>query len=123
MKEFDTLWELVKHLRQECPWDKEQTFETAKEHVVEEAQEIKEAIEKKDWSNLNEELGDTLFNILFVALLAEEAGHFDLKKVLADNHEKMVRRHPHVFGEIKASTPEEAMAAFLKAKAEEKEDK
>ena len=120
MKEFDELWQLVKTLRVECPWDREQDFDSSKKHVMEEAQEVVEAIEKKDWPNLCEEVGDTLFNLMFVCQLAEEAGHFSLKEVLAGNHEKMVRRHPHVFGDIKASTPEEAMKAFLDAKSKEK---
>jgi len=120
MKQFEELWELVKYLRVQCPWDKEQTFDTAKDHMMEEAKEVKEAIVKEDWPNLCEELGDTLFNLLFVCQLAEEAGHFDLKKMLEDIHEKMVRRHPHVFGDIKASSPEEAMKAFLEAKKKEK---
>jgi ATP diphosphatase len=120
MKEFEDLWALVKHLRVKCPWDKKQTFDTAKEHLIEEVIEAKEAIEKKDWPNLKEEIGDTLFNLLFLCMLAEEEDLFSLKEVLEENHEKMVRRHPHVFGDIKASTPEEALAAFMKAKAEEK---
>jgi len=122
MKSFEKLWALVKHLRVECPWDKEQTFDSSKEHCLEEATELKEAIEKKDWPNLCEEIGDTLFNLLFLCQLAEEEKLFTLEDVLQGNHKKMVGRHPHVFGDVKANTKEEALKAFLDAKEKEKND-
>lgn len=120
MKEFDELWELVKTLRVECPWDREQDFDSVKNHAVEEATEAKEAIEKKDWPNLCEEVGDTLFNLLFLCQLAEEAGYFTVQDVLKGSNKKMVGRHPHVFGDVKAATPDEALQAFLDAKKKEK---
>ncbi len=122
MKECDDLYTLVKHLRTRCPWDKEQDFQSMRKNVREEAEELCEAITKEDWANVCEELGDTFFNLLFVANLAEEAGHFTLKDALNGSHEKMVRRHPHVFGDIIADTPEAALKAFLDAKNKEKSD-
>ena len=123
LKAFERLLVIMDELREKCPWDKKQTFDSAKRYTVEEATEALEAIEKKDWNNLKEELGDTLFNILFLCQLAEEEGLFTVRDVLEYNHQKMVGRHPHVFGDVKASTPEEALAAFLKAKEEEKKKK
>lgn len=104
-----------------CPWDQEQTFQSFRHCLVEEAREAVLAIERGDWENLEEELGDTLFNLVFLINLAEEQGHFTLEQVIAGSLEKMIRRHPHVFGDQPAATAEEAAARFYLAKAQEKQ--
>ena len=91
------LAEIISILRRECPWDKVQTHETLRKGMIEEAYEVVEAINNKDMPNLREELGDVLLQVVFHAQLAEEAGKFDLKDVINEECEKMLRRHPHVF--------------------------
>ncbi|MFC1856088.1 nucleoside triphosphate pyrophosphohydrolase [Thermodesulfobacteriota bacterium] len=98
-RDFKDLKEIVTHLRGEngCPWDKEQDEHSIKNYLLEETYEIIEAIEKNDYENLKEELGDTLFEILFLADIADEKGHFDIYDSINCAYEKFVRRHPHVF--------------------------
>ncbi len=115
------LLELVRTLRGPggCAWDREQTYQSFRYCLVEEAREAVLAIERGDFQNLKEELGDTLFNLCFLVNLAEEDGHFTLDEVIEGSLEKMIRRHPHVFGDEVASTGAEAKAAFYRAKAQE----
>ncbi len=84
-----------------CPWDLEQTFETIAPYTIEEAYEVADAIARNDISDLREELGDLLFQVIFHSRIAEEAGHFSVQDVTADITAKMLRRHPHVFGTVK----------------------
>ena len=97
-KAFKDLHAVSKTLRQECPWDNRETIESFAQYLKEEADEVLEAIEKKDYFSLKEELGDLLWNILFITNIAEEQGLFNLKEVLENVKEKMIRRHPHVYG-------------------------
>jgi MazG family protein len=94
------LQELAERLRRECPWDREQTTRTIVPHTVEEAYEVADAAVAGDNAKLLDELGDLLFQTFFLALLLEEEGAGDLAQVARGIHEKLVRRHPHVFGEI-----------------------
>jgi len=94
------LQELAERLRRECPWDREQTTRTIVPHTVEEAYEVADAAIGGDNAKLLDELGDLLFQTFFLALLLEEEGTGDLAQVARGIHEKLVRRHPHVFGEI-----------------------
>ena len=80
-----------------CPWDREQTFDSIKQHTLEEAYEVFDAIERRAWPELKDELGDLLLQVLFYAQMAAEAGHFDIAAVAAGLNAKLVRRHPHVF--------------------------
>jgi XTP/dITP diphosphohydrolase/tetrapyrrole methylase family protein/MazG family protein/ATP diphosphatase len=98
------LQELTRHLRRECPWDREQTTRTIVPHTVEEAYEVADAAMSDDTDALRGELGDLLFQVYFLALLLEEKGDGDLEKVAREVHEKLVRRHPHVFGDADART-------------------
>lgn len=88
---------LMNRLRAECPWDREQTFETIAPYTIEEAYEVKDAIDRDDMDELKSELGDLLFQVLFHSKLASEAAAFDLDDVVDTLVDKMVRRHPHVF--------------------------
>jgi MazG family protein len=98
------LQELTRHLRRECPWDREQTERTIVPHTVEEAYEVADAALAGDATELHDELGDLLFQVYFLALLLEERGEGDLESVARDVHAKLVRRHPHVFGDAEART-------------------
>jgi ATP diphosphatase len=89
---------LMERLRRDCPWDQVQTHATIAPYTIEEAYEVKEAIDNGDMSELKDELGDLLFQVLFQSQIASETAHFDLDDVAEGLVEKMVRRHPHVFG-------------------------
>jgi len=99
------LQDLTRHLRRECPWDREQTPVTIVPHTLEEAYEVADAALADDAEALHGELGDLLFQVYFLSLLLEERGDGDLESVARSVHEKLVRRHPHVFEEAEARTP------------------
>ena len=98
------LQDLTRRLRRECPWDREQTAKTIVPHTVEEAYEVADAVLAEDDDELRGELGDLLFQVYFLALLLEERGAGDLEAVAREVHAKLVRRHPHVFGDAEART-------------------
>jgi MazG family protein len=103
-----------------CPWDREQTHSTLRTYLIEEAYEVLDAIEKRNSQDLAEELGDLLLQVLFHADLARETGAFDISDVIIGIHDKMVRRHPHVFGDVKAETAGEVLKNWAQLKAKEK---
>ena len=111
--------ELTAILRVECPWDREQTERTIVPHTVEEAYEVAEAALADDPAKLRDELGDLLFQVLFLSRLLEEQGEGDLDAIARGVHEKLVRRHPHVFGEADARTPAHVRARWEAIKAEQ----
>jgi nucleoside triphosphate diphosphatase len=96
---FEELVDIVKKLRVECPWDKEQTNDSIKAATIEEAYEVVESIDNKNYEELKNELGDLLFHIVFHSVMAEEIKEFKLVEVIDSIKEKLIRRHPHVFGE------------------------
>jgi nucleoside triphosphate diphosphatase len=103
-----------------CPWDREQTFDTIKPYTLEETYEVLEAIDNRDWPELTGELGDLLLQVLFYSQMASEEGHFSVDDVLDRLSNKLVDRHPHVFGEVKADTPAEVLRNWEALKGEEK---
>jgi MazG family protein len=103
-----------------CPWDREQTFDTIKPYTLEETYEVLEAIDNRDWHELTGELGDLLLQVLFYSEMAAEEKHFSIDDVLERLSSKLVDRHPHVFGELKADTPAEVLRNWEALKAEEK---
>ena len=119
---FKGLVALQKRLRAAngCPWDREQTHQSLRPFLVEEAYEVLDAMEKGDAEKFAEELGDLLLQIVFHAELAREAGRFDIRDVIHAVHTKMVRRHPHVFGKVKAGTSAEVLKNWEQIKAEER---
>ncbi len=121
---FKELISIVAQLRgpEGCLWDKKQTLSSMVTNIIEEAQEVKEAVQKEDYKNLCEELGDLLMDILMEIQIAHEAGLFDYQEVLTGTIKKFVRRHPHVFGDVNVQTPEEALLLWKKIKKEEKEN-
>jgi MazG family protein len=123
--QFDRLVEIMATLRgpNGCPWDKQQDFNSLKPMLVEEVYEVLEAIENEDFDGLAEELGDLLLHVVFHAHLAKEAGQFDIHTVIEKISDKLVRRHPHVFGSETASTAEEVIKNWEAIKAQEKAEK
>ena len=119
------LLELMARLRDPehgCPWDREQTFATIAPYTIEEAYEVADAIERADPRHLRDELGDLLFQVVFHARMAEERGWFDFASVARAIHEKLVRRHPHVFAGAapRAPAPEELVRVWEEQKAQER---
>jgi ATP diphosphatase len=106
-----------------CPWDLEQTFSTIAPYTLEEAYEVADAIERGDLADLREELGDLLLQVVFHARMAEEQGAFDFGSVVEAITEKLVRRHPHVFGETRGLSPKQVEGLWDRIKAEEKAER
>lgn len=119
---FDRLIEIMSRLRGPggCPWDREQSFETIKPYLLEETYEVMDAIDTRDWRGLSEELGDLLLQPVFFAQMASEAGLFGIADSLDAINEKLVRRHPHIFGDVTAETPADVKRNWDAIKAEEK---
>jgi MazG family protein len=113
------LQRLTERLRRDCPWDREQTAATIVPHTVEEAYEVADAALAGDDAKLLDELGDLLFQVYFLALLLEERGAGDLASVARAVHEKLVRRHPHVFGDVEARTADRVRSNWERIKREQ----
>jgi len=116
---------IVKQLRRDCPWDREQTHESVKHLLIEEAYEVVEAIDTEDWDELPEELGDVFLHVLFHATIAEDDGRFTLADVIQAETDKLVRRHPHVFGDEASpgeETADDVAASWEEIKQQEKDD-
>ncbi|MCR6545339.1 nucleoside triphosphate pyrophosphohydrolase [Dehalobacterium formicoaceticum] len=120
---FTDLVDIMMTLRGEegCPWDKEQTHESIKKYLVEETYEVLDAIDEKDMYKLCEELGDLLLQITFHARMAEENGHFNINDVIKGIVDKMIRRHPHVFGSEDLETSEQVLVKWEEIKDEERD--
>ncbi|MBI5280447.1 MAG: nucleoside triphosphate pyrophosphohydrolase [Candidatus Solibacter usitatus] len=120
---FQRLVEIMARLRAPggCPWDREQTFDSIKPYTLEETYEVLDAIDRRDYRGLAEELGDLMLQVVFYAQMAEEAGHFRISGALDAVNEKLVRRHPHVFGDGDAKTPEQVLKRWDEIKGEEKQ--
>ena len=112
---------IVRQLRRDCPWDRAQTHESVKHLLIEEAYEVVGAIDERDWDALPEELGDVFLHVLFHATIAEEEGRFTLADVIEAETDKLVRRHPHVFGEAAADDADAVAASWEEIKQQEKE--
>lgn len=123
MSPLDRLLDIMTTLRNPdhgCPWDCEQTFATIAPYTVEEAYEVADAIDQDDMAALRDELGDLLFQVVFHAQMAREAGHFDFDAVAAAAVAKMLRRHPHVFGEAERRDADQQVEAWEAIKAQER---
>ena len=122
-QKFEDFIEIVRKLRKECPWDREQTIESLKPYLVEEVYEAIEAIDEKAYGRLAEELGDMLLHIVMLSVFAEEKKYFEIQDVIGSIAAKMVRRHPHVFAGGRAKTKEAVWLKWEKIKGEEKRKK
>jgi len=122
MKEFDELIEIANRLNGPggCPWDHKQTFDSLRPYVLEEAHEVLDAVEEGSDSDLLEELGDLLYVVIFYAKVAERDKRFTLEEILNTIREKLIRRHPHVFGAKKAENIDEVISNWNAIKKEEK---
>jgi MazG family protein len=105
-----------------CPWDREQNFDTIKPYLLEEAYEVFDAIDQRDWPGLAEELGDLMLQAVFFAQMASEEGRFGIDDSLDAISEKLIRRHPHVFGDGSAKTSDDVKRRWDEIKADEKKD-
>jgi MazG family protein len=123
---INALLEVMRRLRDPetgCPWDKEQTFATIAPYTIEESYEVADAIARDDMRDLKEELGDLLFQVVFHSRIAEEAGLFSFDDVAQGMADKLIRRHPHVFGDVSHRTADEQTIAWEQVKAEERKAK
>jgi tetrapyrrole methylase family protein / MazG family protein len=124
-KDFSKLRQIIAQLRgpNGCPWDKEQTHQSLKKYLIEEAYELIEAIDEDDIDHIIEELGDVLLQVMLHAQIGEDDGYFSIEEVIESISAKMVRRHPHVFGDIHAETAEDVLKNWQEIKIEEKGEK
>jgi MazG family protein len=122
LESFETLVKIMDRLREPggCPWDREQDYETLRSYLIEECYEVADALDRGHPADLREELGDLLFQIVFLSRLAKEDGDFVAADVVRGIAEKMIRRHPHVFGDAKAETPAEVLRNWEQIKRQEK---
>ncbi|QIW16126.1 nucleoside triphosphate pyrophosphohydrolase [Pasteurellaceae bacterium RH1A] len=123
MTDFIQLVAQLRHPEKGCPWDLKQDFDSMLPHLLEETYEVAEAIHTKDRAALREELGDLLLQVVFLSRLSEEEGTFSFQDVLNDVFDKLIRRHPHVFGDQTAGNSEEALSRWEEMKAVEKAQK
>lgn len=125
MYSFQDLTDIIAKLRSDegCPWDREQTYESLKKCLADEAQEVYEAVDNQDMDNLCEELGDVLLQVMLNGQIAREEGAFTIDDVIDGLCRKMIRRHPHVFGDVKVSSVEEGLALWNAIKAQEKAER
>ncbi len=104
---FSRLQEILDELREKCPWDKKQTIHSLRQLTIEETYELADAIAQDDWNGIKEELGDLLLHILFYAKIATEQNQFTIQDVIERNREKLIHRHPHIYGDVKVADEEE----------------
>src|SRR5215216_2307055 len=122
---FEAFAEIVAHLRAPngCPWDREQTHETLRKHLLEESYEVISAIDSGDFADMREEFGDLLLQVILQSQIANEEGHFNVNQVVQGIYSKIVRRHPHVFGDLKLDGVDGVLANWEKLKEKERSDK
>ena len=110
--------DVVRRLRKECPWDREQTNKSIRHYTIEEVYELAEAIDQGKWDDVKGELGDILLNVLLHAQIAEDEGKFTLVEMVEAETRKMIERHPHVFGDVEARTPDQVKVNWERIKTE-----
>ncbi len=119
MKAFDGLLTIMDELREQCPWDKKQTFQTLRHLTIEETYELSDAILEGDLGEVKKELGDLMLHLVFYARIASETNSFDVADVLNAICEKLIRRHPHIYGDVKADTEEQVKQNWEQLKLKE----
>ncbi|MFY2509654.1 nucleoside triphosphate pyrophosphohydrolase [Vibrio pectenicida] len=123
IEQLEQIMTMLRDPQQGCPWDLQQTFDTIVPHTIEETYEVVDAIHNRDWDNLQEELGDLLFQVIFYSQLAKEQGLFEFSDVVDDVNQKLTRRHPHVFSGVEFSSEDEISDNWEAEKAKEKAKK
>ncbi len=121
MKSFGRLLDVLDELREKCPWDRKQTNESLRPNTIEEVYELCDALVQNDKKNICKELGDVLLHVVFYAKIGSETGDFDIKDVCDKLCDKLIFRHPHVFGEVKADTAEKVSENWEQIKLKEKD--
>lgn len=116
---FQKLLHIMNDLREKCPWDKKQTLQSLKTLTIEETYELVDALENEDMNAIKEELGDLLLHIVFYSKIGQENKAFDINKVINDLCEKLINRHPHIYGDVKVETEEEVKTNWEKIKLKE----
>lgn len=119
IKEFKRLLDIMDELRAKCPWDKKQTYDTLRHLTIEETYELAEAIIEKNSNEIKKELGDLLLHIVFYAKIGSENGEFDIADVIKGINEKLIKRHPHIYSDVKADTDTEVKNNWEKIKLQE----
>jgi XTP/dITP diphosphohydrolase len=104
---FKRILDIMDELREQCPWDRKQDIHSLRNLTIEETYELADAILQEDWKGIGEELGDVLLHIVFYARLGKEKGAFDITSVINDECEKLIRRHPHIYGDVKVENEED----------------
>lgn len=117
--QFGRLYNIMRELRAKCPWDKEQTHASLRQYLLEETYETLEALDENNFEELRKEMGDLMLQILFHSRIASENNHFDLVDVLRTINDKLIRRHPHVFGDIEAKTADKVLENWEQIKLKE----
>ncbi|MCL4139124.1 UNVERIFIED_CONTAM: hypothetical protein GTU68_020280 [Idotea baltica] len=117
---FQRLIEVVAELREKCPWDRKQTLESLRHLTIEETYELADAILKKDYKELPLELGDLMLHIVFYSKIGQEQNLFDINTVITEQIDKLIRRHPHIYGDLQGASEEEIKVNWEKIKAQEK---
>lgn len=120
---FEKLLNIMDDLRAKCPWDKEQTIESLRHLTIEETYELSDAIIKKDFNEIKKELGDVLLHIVFYSKIGSELNQFDIESVINQLCEKLIRRHPHIYGDVIADNPETVKQNWEQIKMQEKDNK
>ena len=118
-EEFMRLKDIMDELREKCPWDKKQTLQSLRNQTIEELYELTDAITETDWSAIKEELGDLLLHILFYSKIAEEQQKFSIQNVMHEVSEKLIYRHPHIYGDVKVNDEEDVKRNWEKLKLKE----
>ena len=121
MEAFGRLLDVLDDLREKCPWDKKQTFESLRPNTIEETYELCDALAKNDMNNVCKELGDVLMHTAFYALLASEKGEFDIADVCNREADKLIFRHPHIYGDVQADNEEQVLKNWEQLKLQEKD--
>lgn len=116
---FTRLVQIMDELREKCPWDKKQTIHTLRQQTIEETYELADAITEKQWSGIKEELGDLMLHLVFYAKIGTEQGQFTLEEVLDGICKKLIRRHPHIYGDVQVTNEEEVKQNWEKLKLKE----
>lgn len=116
---FDRLLQIMDDLREKCPWDRKQTIQTLRQLTIEETYELADAITDEDWKSIKEELGDILLHIVFYAKIGSEQQKFDINDVINGVCDKLIHRHPHIYGDVKADTEEQVKQNWEKLKLKE----
>ncbi len=117
--DITTLVNILKELREKCPWDKKQTIHTLRQQTIEETYELADAITDKNWKGIKEELGDLLLHIVFYAKIGEEENHFTFQAVIDDICSKLIRRHPHIYGNVQVDNDEDVKKNWEQIKMDE----